>query len=117
MDPMFVKHFAAEWIAAWNSHELPRIMSHYTDDFSMASPKIVNIAGEPSGRLCGKEAIGAYWAKALRRVPDLHFELLEVLSGVDSIVLHYRGVGGRLVAEVFLFNSARKVYAAAANYA
>src|ERR1700723_3107179 len=28
----------AEWIAAWNAHDLPRILSHYADDFEMSSP-------------------------------------------------------------------------------
>ena len=31
----FVHRFAAEWIAAWNSHDLERILAHYTDDFEM----------------------------------------------------------------------------------
>jgi len=34
----FADHFAAEWIAAWNSHDLERILSHYTDNFEMSSP-------------------------------------------------------------------------------
>jgi hypothetical protein len=116
MDRKYANDFAAEWISAWNAHDLPRILSHYTDDFEMTSPKIVQIAGEPSGRLVGKAAIGAYWTKALARVPDLHFELIAVLHGVDSIVLHYRGTGGRLAAEVFYFNSAGLVHRACANY-
>ena len=60
MDSKFAAGFAAEWIAAWNAHDLQRVLSHYTDDFEMTSPKIVQIAGEPSGRLVGKAAVGAY---------------------------------------------------------
>ena len=51
MDSKFANKFAAEWIAAWNAHDLPRVLSHYTEDFEMSSPKIVQIAGEASGRL------------------------------------------------------------------
>ena len=116
MDSKFANTFAAEWIAAWNAHELPRVLSHYTDDFEMSSPKIVQIAGEPSGRLVGKSAVGAYWATALARYPDLHFELLGVLHGVDSIVLHYQRTGGQRAAEVFFFNSGGLVHRASANY-
>jgi ketosteroid isomerase-like protein len=25
--------FASEWIEAWNSHDLDRILAHYSDDF------------------------------------------------------------------------------------
>jgi len=116
MDSEFANKFAAEWIAAWNAHDLPRVLSHYTDDFEMSSPKIVEIAGEPSGRLVGKAAVGAYWAEALARNADLHFELLTVLQGVDSVVLYYRRTGGQLAAEVFYFNSEGLVYRACANY-
>jgi hypothetical protein len=116
MDSKFANHFAAEWIAAWNAHDLPRVLSHYTDDFEMSSPKIIQIAGEPSGRLVGKASVGAYWATALARFPDLHFELLAVLQGIDSVVLYYRRTGGQLAAEVFYFNSAGLVYRACANY-
>jgi len=116
MDRKFATDFAAEWIAAWNAHDLPRILSHYTDDFEMSSPKIIQIAGEPSGRLVGKEAVGAYWATALARFADLHFELLGVMHGIDSVVLYYRRTGGQLAAEVFYFNSAGLVTRACANY-
>ena len=33
--------FAADWIDAWNSHDLERILGHYSDDFEMCSPLIV----------------------------------------------------------------------------
>jgi hypothetical protein len=52
----FADRFAEEWIAAWNAHDLPRVLSHYDDDFEMASPLIVAIAGEPSGVLRGKKS-------------------------------------------------------------
>jgi len=116
MDSKFATDFAAEWIAAWNAHDLSRVLSHYTEDFEMSSPKIVQIAGEPSGKLVGKAAVGAYWATALARIADLHFELLAVMRGVDSVVLYYRGAGGQLAAEVFYFNSAGLVCRACANY-
>lgn len=113
----FADHFATEWIASWNSHDLNRILAHYTDDFQMSSPRIVTIAGEPSGTLRGKAAIGAYWQKALALIPDLHFELQTTLLGVDSITLYYRGVRGGLAAEVFFFDAEQRVFKACAHYA
>ena len=65
MEQTFAEHFAADWIEAWNAHDLNRILSHYEDDFEMSSPVIVQMAGEPSGTLRGKAAVGAYWRKAL----------------------------------------------------
>jgi hypothetical protein len=111
----FATRFAADWIAAWNAHDLPRILSHYADGFTMSSPVITQIAGEPSGTLVGKDAVGAYWRKALDR-PDLHFELLTTLVGVASVTLYYEGPRG-LSAEVLHFDADGKVAAAFAHYA
>ena len=117
----FAARFAAEWIAAWNAHDLDRILAHYADDFTMSSPRIVEIAGEPSGTLHGKPAIRAYWQTALDRAPDLRFELLTTLVGADSVTLYYRSHRGGgttvLAAEVFYFDAAGTVIRAAAHYA
>jgi hypothetical protein len=53
----------------------------------MSSPKIIQIAGESSGTLRGKETVGSYWKKALDLVPDLKFELVAIYIGVNSLTL------------------------------
>jgi len=116
MDKAFAEHFAADWIESWNAHDLGRILSHYGDDFEMSSPFIIQIAGEPSGTLKGKDAVGAYWSKALSLIPDLRFELVTTLIGVNSIALYYKGARG-LSAEVFHFGPDQKVSRAYAHYA
>jgi ketosteroid isomerase-like protein len=116
MDNAFAQQFAREWIEAWNSHDLERVLVHYAEDFEMNSPYIVQIAGEPSGRLKGKTAVGAYWAKALAMIPDLHFELISTLVGVNSVTLYYKGARDRLSAEVFHFGPDGKVVTAFAHY-
>ncbi|MGE0885959.1 MAG: nuclear transport factor 2 family protein [Blastocatellales bacterium] len=112
----FTEHFAADWIDSWNAHDLERILTHYTDDFEMTSPRIVDLGGEASGSLKGKEQVGAYWAKGLSLMPDLHFELISVLTGVSSITLYYKNHRGQFAAEVFHFNAEGKVEKAFAHY-
>lgn len=112
----FASRFAADWVDAWNAHDLPRVLAHYADDFEMSSPYIVQLAGEPSGTLQGKAAVGDYWRRALERMPTLRFELVDTLVGVDSLVLYYRGARG-MAAEVFFFNEAGLVRKACAHYA
>jgi hypothetical protein len=116
LDRAFAERFAAEWIDAWNSHDLDRVLSHYADDFEMSSPYIAQVAGEPSGKLKGKPAVGAYWASALKLIPDLHFELASTLVGAGSITLYYKGHRG-MAAEVLMFGPDRKVTEAFAHYA
>lgn len=115
IDRDFAEHFAQDWVAAWNAHDLDRVLSHYADDFEMSSPVIVRVAGEPSGTLRGKDRVGAYWAKALALNPELRFELVHTLIGVDSITLYYQSLRGP-AAEVFHFNAAGLVSRAFAHY-
>ncbi|MEK6806247.1 MAG: nuclear transport factor 2 family protein [Pseudomonadota bacterium] len=115
LEKSFAEHFAAEWISAWNSRDLERILSHYSDDFEMSSPVITQITGEPSGKLRGKKAVGTYWGRALELMPTLRFELSEVLVGADSVTLCYIGPRGKS-AEVFFFDDDGLVYKAAAHY-
>jgi len=115
IDEKFARAFASEWIDAWNAHDLDRVLVHYADDFEMRSPLIVTIAGEPSGRLKGKAAVRAYWRKGLQLLPDLHFELVSILAGVEGLTLMYRGHRG-LVAEVFRFSPDRTVVEVSAHY-
>lgn len=112
----FARHFAGDWMASWNSHDLERILAHHTEDFEMSSPLIVQLMGEPTGMLEGKAAIREYWARALARIPDLHFERTEVPVSVSSLVIRYRGPRGPN-AEVFRFDAQNKVCRAAAHYA
>ena len=116
MDRNFAIQFANEWISAWNAHNIEQVLTHYTDNFEMNSPKIVRIIGEPSGKLKGKAKVREYWTKALDRMPDHHFELITVLVGVESVTLYYHGVGRQPAAEVFHFNTYGKVVKAYAHY-
>lgn len=115
LDPDFARAFAADWIAAWNAHDLERILDHYTEDVELASPYVVQIAGDPTGRIFGKRALRAYWEKGLAMLPDLHFTLTETLVGVGAMTLVYHGHRGP-VAETFLFDDAGRVRSTTACY-
>jgi hypothetical protein len=41
-----------EWIAAWTSGNLERILAHSTDDFEMRSPLIADHGFSPTGAGC-----------------------------------------------------------------
>ena len=42
---------AAEWKEAWNSHDLDRILTLYSEDVIFKSPRIRTVSGEESGVL------------------------------------------------------------------
>ena len=117
IDAQWAQEFAQEWIDAWNAHDLTRILSHYTDDFEMRSPIIVERMGVASGLLTGKKAVGAYWEPALVASSSLKFVLHDVLVGTNAITLYYYNVTrGRMVAEVLTFNDRRQVVSGSAHY-
>lgn len=114
----FADAFARDWVDGWNSHDLERILSHYSADFEMRSPLIAQRGFSATGRLLGKEAVRAYWSPAVAPGSTLRFELLQAFVSVDSIAIHYRsnGSGGRLCVEVLQFNAQGDIIAGAAHY-
>ena len=55
MNKEFAHTFSLDWVEAWNSHDLDRILSHFTEDFEMNSPVIKQMMNEPTGILIGKK--------------------------------------------------------------
>jgi hypothetical protein len=108
--------FAEEWIAAWNSHEMERILAHYAEDVEVTSPFVVAVAGIPSGTLQGKAAAREYWSRALEQYPDLQFSLSAVFPGLHSLVLEYTSVRHLRAAECMYFDAADRVVRVVAHY-
>ena len=118
LDSAFAHQFAREWIAAWNSGDLNRILSHYAEEFEMRSPLIAERGFSPTGALQGQAAIRPYWSAGLAGArPPLHFELLAVYAGVNTVALHYRSVGRGEVVEVLEFDAQRRAIRGDACYA
>jgi hypothetical protein len=108
--------FAEDWIAAWNAHDLEKILAHYADEIEFTSPFVASLQGDARGTLLGKDALRSYFQTALERFPDLHFELLHVLPGVGSVVLFYRSVRNLLAAETMIFGANGKIVRVLAHY-
>ena len=110
------ERFAKAWIASWNSHDMENILEHYSDDIEITTPMIKLAGGIDSGSLKGKQAITDYWNKALNKVPDLHFELVDVTVCVNSVALYYKSIMNKMAIEVMFFNAQGKVNRMFAHY-
>ncbi|MBP2160410.1 MULTISPECIES: nuclear transport factor 2 family protein [Asticcacaulis] len=97
------KTFAESWCAAWNARDIEAVLAHFHDDATFTSPFARRIWPDSPGVFSGKPAIRAYWTEGLKMVPDLHFRIETVFSGVDTVVIHYVNQAGRHVAEVLTF--------------
>lgn len=101
LDAVAAQHFAQEWLEAWNSHDLERILSHYTETVVFRSLKAVALTG--AGEVRGKVALRQYWTKALERQPNLSFVLEGVFAGPGTVsILHRNHVGVRAVETLYL---------------
>ena len=108
--------FTNEWINSWNSHDLDDILNHYSDDVEITSPMITLAAGMNAETLRGKRRVAAYWEKALTKIPDLHFELIDAAVGINSVALYSKSVLNRKTVEVMFFDQKGKVNKVFAHY-
>jgi hypothetical protein len=104
MDEDFARRFAAEWLAAWNAHDLEAILSHFGDDIVFSSPLAQRIVVGSDGVIRGIDDLRGYWSEGLRRNPELHFEIEGLYVGVTTLVIHYRNHSGGLVNEILTFD-------------
>ncbi|HZR81541.1 MAG TPA: nuclear transport factor 2 family protein [Candidatus Binatia bacterium] len=108
--------FAAEWIGAWNAHDLDRIIGHYDDAVELRSPIAAQMLGVPDGRVVGRESLRAYFARGLAAFPELRFDLKDVLWGTNSVVLYYANQRGSHTGEYMELSPGGKVVRVSANY-
>jgi len=116
VDVIDVDAFAREWIAAWNAHDLERVLSHYSPEVELSSPIAAERVPGSGGYIRGEAELRAYWEPALAANPDLHFALEAVLTAVDGCTILYRNQRGQLVAESVFWNDAGLVTRAAVAY-
>ena len=118
MDYITAKTIAQEWCEAWNSKDLNRILKHYADDIVLYSPYALMRLGEGTkGKVQGKDLLEKYFSLGLQSAPQLNFQFVDVLVGIDEITILYRRETGILVADVMSFNSKNEAKTVRAFYA
>lgn len=110
------RKFANHWMAAWNAHDLEQILAHYDDAVELTSPVAARLLGRPDGKVSGKADLRAYFHRGLQAYPELHFELKDVLWGLNSVVLYYTNQKGSNTGEFMEVGAGGKVVKVVANY-
>jgi hypothetical protein len=93
---------SAHWLNAWNSHDARAVVEHFAEEVAVSSPLLEVRRPGSGGRLAKKSDVLDYYEEGLRRAPQLHFELVEVLRGVDQLTIVYRDHTGCMVAETLV---------------
>src|SRR5512139_2121970 len=65
---------AERWLAAWNAHDVDRIVALYAPDARHSSSRVRTILGRDDDTLHGKDVIAEYFRAGLTRYPTLRFE-------------------------------------------
>jgi len=112
-----VTAFTRSWIEAFNAHSIERILWHYAEDVEFYSPFIKLLDFNSEGVIRSRADLRRYFEIGLRTYPDLFFELHHCLVGVNSFVVYYTSVKGKLAAETFRLNTEGKATHVCCHYA
>ena len=115
-EPAPLATLGQDWIAAWNSHDLERVLALYAEDSEMTSDKIQALGFDSTGTLRGKAKVRIYWGKALTLLPDLHFTLIDIFVSPDSLIVFYANERGGRICEYLRLDAAGKIVQGSANH-
>jgi hypothetical protein len=101
-------NWAAAECDAWNRRDLEAIMLRYAENVALSSPAVVTRMGRADGWLHGKAAVRDYFKTGLQ-APGLHFELVDVLFGVNALCMIFRRETGVTVCDLFELDSQDRV--------
>lgn len=98
------ENIARQWFAAFNSHNLEKLLSLYDDHAEHFSPKLKIRRPETNGFVSGKQALHDWWQDAFERLPELHYQVTSLTANGERVFMEYTrivpGEENMLVAEV-----------------
>jgi ketosteroid isomerase-like protein len=110
------QEFANDWLAAWNSKDLNKIIEFYADEVTMISPTVTELTGYQEGITVQKSDIKELYSKLFVQIPELHYSLVAVAVGIDTLTIHYTSCQCDMVADVLKFDGGWKVFKSCTYY-
>lgn len=107
--------YAARWAEAWNSRDADAVLEDFAENVVFVSPTALAVVGTSTVR--GKDALRAYWSKALGQISAIQFAVDRVLwdtSRRELAIIYTAAINGKSkrVSENLTFNADGKVMAA-----
>ena len=104
MQTQKLETIAKNWLNAFNTRDLEKLLALYHQNAQHFSPKLKLRHPETKGLITGKKALYEWWQEAFNRLPTLHYSLTKLTANAERIFMEYtRKVDGEpdmLVAEV-----------------
>ncbi len=102
------------WFAAFNEHNLEKLLSLYDDKAQHYSPKLKLKQPETNGLISGKVALQSWWNDAFVQLPSLHYEVKSLTSNEYRVFMEYiRKVDGEpdlMVAELLQIEDGKIIF-------
>lgn len=100
--------FAEQWAQGWNARDIERVLDHFSEDVTFTSPTALAVVGVATVR--GKDALRAYWNKALAKIGSLRFAIDRVswdAATRELAIIYVSSIDGRTkrVSENLTFGS------------
>ncbi len=80
---------AKNWLAAFNEHNLEKLLSLYADDAVHYSPKLKVRHPETKGLIKGKENLRSWWKDAFDRLITLQYEATSFTANRERVFMEY----------------------------
>ncbi|WP_259068595.1 nuclear transport factor 2 family protein [Mucilaginibacter sp. X4EP1] len=95
----------ADWLDAWNCHDIERIMAHYAEDIEFIAQTVVKRWGKADGKLVGKAELRKHFEKGLELAPEIHFEVDQILWSPNGYAALYRRENNNQVLDAVELNA------------
>lgn len=80
---------ARHWFAAFNAHDLEKLLALYADDAQHYSPKLKLRQPETKGLITGKDALRSWWRDSFERLPSLRYQPTRFIADDERIFMEY----------------------------
>lgn len=83
------REIANQWFAAFNAHDLEKLLSLYHPNARHFSPKLKIRQPETNGFIEGKEALRAWWKDSFDRLPSLQYLPQKFTTDEQQVFMEY----------------------------
>lgn len=90
---IYPKSFGENYVAAWNSRDVPAILNLFDPNCEIRSPFAKLFVR--NGIVHGHSEIQTFCEEIFRRRPMYNLQLLEIFGGHEAAALHLRDESGR----------------------
>ena len=84
-----LKEIARQWFEAFNKHDIEMLLNLYHNEAEHYSPKLKVHQPQTNGFIKGKTALRNWWIDAFNRLPNLHYEVLNLTADNKQVFMEY----------------------------